>query len=251
MRQALIVGNWKMHKTVAEARELARALRACAPTPEVDIVLCPPFTALFAVAQELHGSGISLGAQTMHELPSGAFTGEVSPVMLRELGVSYVILGHSERRQYYGETDESVASKVRSALAHGITPIIAVGESAQEHARGETKRKVLAQTTAALQGLTEEAVCAVTIAYEPIWAIGTGLADEPADANEVMGYIRNFLPSLRDVRILYGGSMKGENAAALMTQPHIDGGLIGGASLTASSFAAIVDAAAHSSKAAT
>jgi triosephosphate isomerase len=228
---------------------LVRALRTHALPLDVDVVVCPPFTALSAVADELRGSHIALGAQTMHEMPSGAFTGEISPVMLRELGVTYVILGHSERRQHFGETDESIARKTRSALEHGITPIVAVGETAHEHERGETYDKVLAQTRAALRDLKAETSANVVIAYEPVWAIGTGAADEPAEADGVMQRIRSSIPPLRDARILYGGSMKGENAAALMAQPNIDGGLIGGASLSASAFTAIIDAA-HASPAA-
>lgn len=243
-RRALIVGNWKMHKTVAQARETAREIRALALPADADIVVCPPFTALAAVAQELRGSEIAFGAQTMHEADEGAFTGEISPPMLREFGVAYVILGHSERRRSCGETDESVALKARAALAHGITPIIAVGETTEEHARGEAVAKSVRQTRAALGDLAEHDVARCVIAYEPIWAIGTGLVEEPAGANAVMGAVRACLQGLHHARIIYGGSMKGDNTAALMAQPDIDGGLIGGASLTAHTFAQIIEAAA-------
>jgi triosephosphate isomerase len=233
-----------MHKTVAQACETARELRALSLPADADIVVCPPFTALAAVARELRGSGIALGAQTMHEADQGAFTGEISPTMLREFGVAYVILGHSERRRFCGETDESVARKVRAALAHDITPIVAVGETTEEHARGEAVEKSIRQTRAALGDLPESDIARCVIAYEPIWAIGTGLVEEPAGANAVMGAVRACLQGLQHARIIYGGSMKGNNAAALMAQSDIDGGLIGGASLTAQAFAQIIEAAA-------
>jgi triosephosphate isomerase len=232
-----------MHKTAAQARETARSLRALPLPEDVDVVVCPPFTALHAVAQELQDARIALGAQTMHEAEQGAYTGEISPPMLQEFGISYVVLGHSERRRDCGETDQSIARKVRSALAHAITPILAVGETAEEHERGEAVEKSVRQTRAALGGLTERDVARCVIAYEPIWAIGTGLVDEPASANAVMGAIRDCLPGLQGVRMLYGGSMKGDNAPALMAQSHIDGGLVGGASLTAQAFAEIIQAA--------
>lgn len=236
-----------MHKTIAQARETARALRALVLPADVDVVVCPPFTALAAVAEELRGSHIALGAQTMHEADQGAFTGEISAPMLRELGVSYVILGHSERRRDCGETDAGVARKVRAALAHEITPIVAVGETLEEHERGEALEKSIRQTLAALGDLAERDVARCAIAYEPIWAIGTGLVEEPAGANAVIGAVRDCLRGLQDARMLYGGSMKGANAAALMAQSHIDGGLIGGASLTAQAFYEIIAAAAHPS----
>ncbi len=243
MRRPLIVGNWKMHKTVAQARALARALCAAMTPSNVEIVICPPFTALSAVSEELRGSEIALGAQTMHESDEGAFTGEVSPVMLHELGVSHVILGHSERRAYFGETDERVALKVRAALRHDLTPIVAVGETLEEHERGEAFARVLTQTRAAYEGLANDEIARCVTAYEPIWAIGTGKADEPSDSDALLARLREAMPALRETRLLYGGSMKGENAAALMAQPNIDGGLIGGASLAAESFHKIIDAA--------
>jgi triosephosphate isomerase len=242
-RRPFIAGNWKMHKTVEEARQLAHGLRSMELPPEVEVAVCPPFTAIAAVARELAESEIALGAQNMYEAPHGPFTGEISPVMLRELTVRYVILGHSERRQYFNETDVSVARKVPSALAHGITPIVAVGETAEEHDAGLTIDKVVRQTQAAFANIAPTDVATCVVAYEPIWAIGTGNVDTPENANAVMAAIRSCVAGLDEARILYGGSMKGENAAALMAQPNIDGGLIGGASLALASFMAVIDAA--------
>lgn len=248
-RRPLIAGNWKMHKTIAETRALLRELRDY-PLPDgVDVVVAPPFTALAAAHDELSGTQIGLAAQTMHEGEHGAYTGEISPVMLEEIGVRWVILGHSERRADCNETDGGVSRKVRSALAHGLIPIVAVGETREEHERGETQAKVVRQTRAAFDGVAPEDVARCVVAYEPIWAIGTGLVDEPPNANAVIGEIRASVAGLERARILYGGSMKGENAAALMEQPEIDGGLIGGASLKAATFLAVVEAAAPRARA--
>jgi triosephosphate isomerase len=242
-RRPLIVGNWKMHKTIAETRALLRELRAAPLPPGVEVVVAPPFTALPAAREELREGTIELGAQTMHQANHGPYTGEISPVMLHELGVRWVILGHSERRAYFSETDDAVAHKVRAALAHGITPIVAVGETATEHEEHATLTRVTLQARAAFAGLAPEDVGRCVVAYEPIWAIGSGLVEEPAGANAVIGSIRAAVEGLEQTRMLYGGSMKGENAAALLAQPEIDGGLIGGASLQAASFLAIVEAA--------
>jgi triosephosphate isomerase len=242
-RRPLIAGNWKMHKTVEEARQFAHGLHSMALPPEVDVVVCPPFTAIAAVARELADSEIWVGAQNMHEATQGAFTGEVSPVMLCDLGVRWVILGHSERRQYFNETDAAVARKVRSAVEYGITPIVAVGETAEEHAAGVTIDKVVGQTRAAFSEISPSDVASCVVAYEPIWAIGTGNVDTPQSANAVMAAIRSSVPGLEEARILYGGSMKPENAAALMAEPNIDGGLVGGASLALATFVAVIDAA--------
>jgi len=242
-RRPLIAGNWKMHKTVAETRALLRELRAAELPHGVQVVVAPPFTALFAAREELRGCAIELGAQTMHYANDGPFTGEISPVMLREFGVACVILGHSERRAYYSENDEDINLKVRAALAHGITPIVAVGETAAEHERGETIGKVTFQARAAFAGLAAAEVFKCVVAYEPIWAIGTGRNDEPESANAVIAEIRAAVDGLQEARILYGGSMKPDNAPALMAQPQIDGGLVGGASLRVESFLAIVEAA--------
>jgi triosephosphate isomerase len=242
-RRPLVAGNWKMHKTVGEALALARELLALDLPHGVEVVVAPPFTALAALGVALRGSAIGLAAQTMHYADSGAFTGEISPPMLRDLDVRWVILGHSERRSDCGETDDGVNLKVRAALAHGLTPIVAVGENQTEHGEGATLAKVTFQARAAFAGLEAADVAKCVVAYEPIWAIGTGLVDDPESANAVIGEIRRSVAGLEAVRILYGGSMKGENAAALMAQPEIDGGLIGGASLSALAFAAVVEAA--------
>lgn len=246
-RRPLVAGNWKMHKTVAEARSFARDLRA-EPLPEgIDVAVAPPFTALDAVADALRGAGIRLAAQTMNEHGYGPFTGEISPLMLAELGVSFVILGHSERRQYYGETDAGINRKVKAALSHGIAPIVAVGESNDEYRAGLTRATVTRQARHAFEDVAAADVARCVLAYEPIWAIGTGLSDDPPNANDVMGEIRAAVDGLDAARLLYGGSMKPENAAAFMAQPHIDGGLIGGASLSVAAFTAIIAAAAPAS----
>lgn len=242
-RRPLIAGNWKMHKTVAEARAFAHELRGFPIPSEVDVVVAAPFTALSAMHEALAGLHVGLGAQTMNESDHGPFTGEISPVMLVELGVRFVILGHSERRANCGETDSGVNRKVRAALAHGLTPIVAVGETETEHAAGATRARVVSQTRAAFEGVDPANVARCVVAYEPIWAIGTGRVDEPESANAVIGEIRDCVTGLAGARLLYGGSMKGNNAAALMAQPNIDGGLIGGASLGVGPFLEIVEAA--------
>jgi triosephosphate isomerase len=241
-RRPLIAGNWKMNKTVAETRTLIRELRASDLPRDVDIVVAPPFTALDAAAEELAGSHVGLGAQNMNEHAHGAYTGEISPVMLYDLHVRFVIVGHSERRAM-GETDEAVNAKVRAALAHGLSPIVAVGETPDEHRERRTRERVTQQTRAAFAGVSATDVARCIIAYEPIWAIGTGLSDSPENANDVIGEIRASVDGLAHARLLYGGSMKPENAAGLMAQPQIDGGLIGGASLAAHTFLAVIDAA--------
>jgi triosephosphate isomerase len=243
-RRPLIVGNWKMHKTIAETRAFVAALRALPlPLEHVDAVVCPPFTALAAAHEALAGTGVGLGAQNMNWAEQGAYTGEISPLMLAEVGVTWVVLGHSERRALFGELDERVNEKVRSALQHGITPIVAVGETGEEHAAGLARRKVEAQTQAAFAGLETDDVARCVVAYEPIWAIGSGLADSPAGANAIMGAIRAAVPGLSGVRMLYGGSMTPANVGTFLAQPGIDGGLVGGASLQPESFAAMLDGA--------
>lgn len=243
MRRTLIAGNWKMNKTIAEARALVRALLADPSWqhPDVDVVIAPPFTALPAVSELLAGNPkLFFGAQTMHWGESGAYTGEISAPMLVELGCRYVLLGHSERRAYCGETDEGVNRKVKCALEHGLTPIVAVGETLEQHKAGETKVRVTAQVGAAFEGVTSSERTRCVLAYEPIWAIGTGLAEDPGSANEVMGVIRGADPAFEGVQILYGGSVKPANIAGFMAQPNIDGGLVGGASLDAAGFAELV-----------
>jgi triosephosphate isomerase (TIM) len=242
-RKPLIVGNWKMHKTIAQTRAFVADVRARdLPLADVDAVICPPFTALAAAHEALAGSAIGLGAQNMSWAEEGAFTGEISPAMLAECGVTWVVIGHSERRHWFGELDYRVNEKARAALAHGITPIVAVGETAEEHAAGQARDKVCAQVHAAFDGLPLTDVARCVVAYEPIWAIGTGNADSPASANAIMGEIRA-LPGLDHARILYGGSMKRDNVADFLAQTNVDGGLVGGASLDPASFAALLEGA--------
>ncbi|MEW5952146.1 MAG: triose-phosphate isomerase [Bacillota bacterium] len=247
MRKPIIAGNWKMYKTVAGAVDFVRELKgALAGMNGVEAVVCPPFTALAAVAAELKGTEIGLGAQNMFWEESGAYTGEISPAMLREIGCQYVILGHSERRQFFGETDEKVNRKAMAALAHGLIPIVCVGESLAQREAGITEKVVRAQTGGSLAGLTPEQVAGLVIAYEPVWAIGTGRTASDQDAQQVNAFIRGIVAgefsarAAGAVRIQYGGSVKPDNAAGLMGQPDIDGALVGGASLQVASFAGIV-----------
>jgi len=247
MRKPIIAGNWKMYKTVEEAVNLVRAMRRELNGVEgVESVVCPPFVALTAVADALSGTKIGTGAQNMHWAEQGAYTGEIAPGML-EGWCQYVILGHSERRQYFGETDEGVNKKAHAALAHGLKPIICVGESLEQYDAGQTDAVVRGQVTGALAGLSAEQVAGLVIAYEPIWAIGTGRNAAPADANRVIGAtIRGTVADLYDedtaqaVRIQYGGSTKPGNIEGFMQMPDIDGALVGGASLKAEDFVAMV-----------
>jgi triosephosphate isomerase len=232
-----------MNKTIAEARAFVQELRAIALPDDVEVAVAPPFTALDAVRAALQGSRIQLAAQDMNDADRGAFTGEISPLMLKELDVRYVILGHSERRRYQCESDAAVGRKVRSALAHGITPIVAVGENEQQHVEERAVEHCSTQLSIAFEGIGPQDVARCVVAYEPIWAIGTGRAEDPKSANDVMGYLRRCVDGLSTSLLLYGGSMNRANASALLTQPEIDGGLIGGASLDPSAFAAIIDAA--------
>jgi triosephosphate isomerase len=249
MRRALIAGNWKMHRTAAQARGLAEELKGLVASASADVVVCPTFTSLQAVGEALEGSSISLGAQNMHWEQEGAFTGEVSAAMILTIGCTYVILGHSERRQYFAETDADVNRKLAAALDAGLKPIVCVGETLEQRDSGQMESVVLGQVKAALDGIPAEAIPGIALAYEPIWAIGTGRTATPAQAEEVHLLIRQFLRSncgdqVADaVRIQYGGSVKPDNALELFSQANIDGGLIGGASLKAESFAAIVTAA--------
>jgi len=250
MRTPIVAGNWKMNKTPAEAADLARALLAdLAGVGGVDRVLCPPFVALPAVAEVVKGSPLGVGAQNIYWKDAGAFTGEVSPVMLKGW-CQYVIIGHSERRQYFGETDATVNLKVRAALNHGLTPIICVGEVLAENEAGQTTAVVTRQTQGAYAGLSAADVLKTVVAYEPVWAIGTGRAATAEGANAVIGQIRAVLAGLYSpdvaaaIRIQYGGSVTAANAAELMAQPEIDGALVGGASLKPAEFVAIVRAAA-------
>jgi triosephosphate isomerase len=247
-RKPLIAGNWKMHTTADEARRLAASIRdAAAGSEGVDVLLCPPFTSLPAAAEELAGSPIKLGAQNVFYEDTGAFTGEVSPPMLKAWGVEYVIVGHSERRQYFGETDEVVNKKVRATLRGNLKPIVCVGEKLEEREGGEGwKELVRGQVIAGLDGIGEGDVAAVTVAYEPIWAIGTGKTATPEMANEAHALIReavseNFGARFAEgMRILYGGSVKPDNIKELMAEPDVDGALVGGASLKAETFVPII-----------
>ena len=240
----LVAANWKMHKTVPEAIAFVRDLVALEPDcGHVDAIICPPFTALAAVRDALGESPVELGAQTMWYADSGAFTGEISPRMLLDSGVRWVVLGHSERRQFCGELDEAINRKIRAALVYGITPIVCVGDTPAEHAAGLTLDRVIAQTRAAFSGMSVDHVARCVVAYEPIWAIGTGRSEGPNDANAVMGEIRGAVAGLDRTRILYGGSVEPATIRCLVAQPHIDGALVGGAGLEASSFAALLDEA--------
>ncbi|MGI6200275.1 MAG: triose-phosphate isomerase [Christensenellales bacterium] len=247
MRKPIIAGNWKMNKTIDEAKDLVKALIPLVKDAACDVVVCPTATNLAAVAELVKGTNIGLGAQNLHFEPKGAFTGELSAEMLLSVGCQYVIIGHSERRQYFAETDETVNKKVHAAINAGLTPIICVGESLQQREWNATFPLVSYQTAVALSGLTGEQVKNVVIAYEPVWAIGTGRTATADDANQVNGVIRAevarlFGQEVADaVRIQYGGSMNPGNVKELMAQEHIDGGLIGGASLKAEDFSKVVN----------
>jgi len=250
IRKKLIAGNWKMNKTAADGAALTtEILAAIGRETSVDVVLCPPFTALESVGRALDGQALKLGAQNMHPEKNGAFTGEVSAEMLRGLFVTYVILGHSERRTYFGDTDAFVNKKTLAALANQLKPILCVGETLAEREGGSTLAVVQKQLEGGLVGVTAEQLTSVVIAYEPVWAIGTGKVATTAQAQEVHAYIRELLtklygaPLAQKVRILYGGSMKPSNAPELLAQKDIDGGLIGGAALEAKSFVELVKAA--------
>ena len=241
----LIVGNWKMFKTTARTVAFIEAflVEANILPDAIDVALAPPFTALGTASQALRGSRIALAAQNMHWEPSGAFTGEIAACMLVEFGVKYVILGHSERRHLFGETDEEVNKKVHAALANGLTPIVCVGETLQECDAGTADARVAAQTKAALAGVSGDDVPKIVMAYEPVWAIGTGRNCEVERADATMGAIRASADGLHGARILYGGSVKPENVAAYVHAPNINGSLVGGASLDPHAFAALIRAA--------
>lgn len=250
MRKKIIAGNWKMNKTVSEAESLSEAIkRELDSEAKVDVVLCPPFIAINAVSKAVSGTQIAVGAQNMHYEASGAYTGEISAEMLREQYCRYVILGHSERRQYFGETNESVNKKAFAALAAGLKPIVCVGESLEEREADKVEEVITTQINGSLAGLSEADFKNVVVAYEPVWAIGTGKTASPEQAQDVHAMIRGLLVKLSSqatadtVRIQYGGSMKPSNAAELLSKPDIDGGLIGGAALDATSFIGIVKAA--------
>ena len=247
MRKPVIAGNWKMNKTVAEAVALASEIKErVAGVENVRIIVCPVFTAVKSVADVLKGSNVKVGAQNMYWEASGAYTGEVSGEMLLEAGAEYVILGHSERRQYFGETNETVNRKLKKALSIGLKPIVCIGETLAERESDKTEAVIESQVRAGLAGLTADEMKGVIIAYEPVWAIGTGKTATADQAEAVHSFVRNLLTQLWDketaeaVIIQYGGSMKPENVSSLLAQPDIDGGLIGGAALKADSFEKLV-----------
>ena len=247
MRRPIIAGNWKMNKTIDQSLDSVTKLKTeVAKINDVDIVVCPPFTSLFAVGKAIQGTNIFLSAQNIYWEEKGAYTGEVSPVMLTDLGCKYVIIGHSERRQFFGETNQSVNRKVKAALKFSLTSIMCVGERLEERERGVTEGVVREHITRGLEGLSREEVLKMVIAYEPLWAIGTGKTATPDQAQEVHSFIRGLLGELYDeviasqVRIQYGGSVKPDNISDLMRQEDIDGALVGGASLDATSFAQII-----------
>lgn len=247
MRTPIIAGNWKMNNTVGEAVKLVNDLKGRVKDAKCEVVVCPTFVCLPAVVGAVKGTNIEVGAQNMYFEESGAFTGEVSPVMLKSLGVKYVIIGHSERRQYFAETDETVNKKIHAAFYHDLLPIMCVGETLQERESGKAFEKIGKQIRDGLQGLTTRQVSKMVIAYEPIWAIGTGKTASNEDANEVIRFIRDKVKEVfgsdtsEEVRIQYGGSVKPATIKGQMAQSDIDGALVGGASLKAEDFAAIVN----------
>jgi triosephosphate isomerase (TIM) len=246
-RTPYLAANWKMHKTIAEAAEFVDALLPRIAATQHDVVICAPFTALSAVVERRYGTAVKVAAQNMHEEASGAFTGEVSASMLVELDVEAVVLGHSERRRHFGESDAALARKVPAALGAGLEPILCVGESEAARDSGETEALLEAQLRAGLEAVDAAQLATVVIAYEPIWAIGTGRTATPEQAQETIAFLRGVLGELGAdagaARILYGGSVKPGNAAELLGMPDIDGALVGGASLDPEDFAAIVEAA--------
>lgn len=249
MRTPIIAGNWKMFKTAGEAAQFAQEIKGKAEVAGVESVVCAPFTALPALIEAVKGTSIKVGAQNLHYEDNGAYTGEISGVMLKDLGVDYVIIGHSERRAYFAESDEIVNKKVHAAFKHGLTPIVCVGEKLEEREADQTKSVCKVQTEAAFAGLSAEQAAAVVVAYEPIWAIGTGKSSTADDANEVISYIRSVIagqfgePIASKVRIQYGGSVKPANVAEYMSQSDIDGALVGGASLEPASYIQLVEGA--------
>ena len=246
-RTPLIAGNWKMHKTIAEAEAFISALLPRVASATADVGICPPYTALQAMVDSARGSRVEVFAQNVHEAESGAFTGEISLPMLLELDVDGSIVGHSERRQYFCETDRALQQKVPAILAAGLRPILCVGETEEERENDETQRKLRQQVQEDLVRVPEERLADVVVAYEPIWAIGTGQVATPAQAQEAIAFVRALIgdrsrEQAEQARILYGGSLKPDNAAELLALPDVDGALVGGASLEPDSLAAIVDA---------
>ncbi len=247
MRKPIIAGNWKMNKTASEAEALINELKPLVAKSKPEVVICVPYTDLWVAKKAIEGSKIKLGAENVSWADSGAFTGEISADMLLEIGVEYVIIGHSERRQYFGETDETVNARTKQALKKGLKPIVCVGETLVEREKNKTKRVLKKQILEGLKDFTAEDFANIVIAYEPVWAIGTGKTATAEDANKTIGYIRSLVKKTwgaevaKALRIQYGGSMKPANAKELMAMRNIDGGLIGGAALKAEDFASIVN----------
>ena len=246
-RKIFIAGNWKMNKTAAETAELASALKASLAqfAGTCEIAVCPTFTSLATAVEILKGSNVKVGAQNIHWADNGAYTGEISGAMLKEIGVEYVIIGHSERRQYFGETDETVNQRIKAALKYGLKPIVCIGETLAEREGGVTNTVLEKQIRGAFADISAADMDAITIAYEPVWAIGTGKTATPDVAQETHAFIRSVLTALygdkaQDIVVQYGGSMKAENSGALVSKQDIDGGLIGGAALKADSFTALI-----------
>lgn len=247
MRTPIIAGNWKMNNTIKEALELIEDIKAQNLSENVETVVCAPFTALKDVKEAIKGTRIKLGAQNMHWEESGAFTGEISPKMLKELGVDYCIIGHSERRQYFNETDETVNKKIKSALESGLLPIVCVGETLEEREAGKAEEIVKAQVIKAFKDIPNNKISDIVVAYEPIWAIGTGKTASSSDADDMCGFIRKTIGEIYSenekeiIRIQYGGSVKPSNVTELMEKSNIDGALVGGASLKGSDFVKLIN----------
>lgn len=247
MRTPIIAGNWKMNKTVKEALELVKDIKNQERNSNVEAVLCVPFIDLMEVKKEIDGTDMKLGAQNMHWEDSGAYTGEISPLMLKEIDIDYVIIGHSERRQYFNETDETVNKKAKAALKYGINPIICVGETLEERESGREKEIVERQVLKAIEGIEEKLLKNIVIAYEPIWAIGTGKTASSRDANNIISFIREIIGNKygkdisEEIRIQYGGSVKPANINEIMNESDIDGALVGGASLNAKDFLKLIN----------
>ncbi|MBS4536614.1 triose-phosphate isomerase [Clostridium sp. D2Q-14] len=246
MRKPIIAGNWKMNKTISEGIDFVNKIKDLGDNTDVEVLVCVPFVALDSVKKELGISNIKLGSQNIHWEESGAYTGEISPLMLKEIGIDYAIIGHSERRQYFNETDETVNKRVKAALKYNIKPIICVGETLEEREENKAEEKVKTQVINSLEGINENEMKDIVFAYEPIWAIGTGRTASSEDANEMISFIRNIIEEkynekiAEGIRIQYGGSVKPGNVREIMNQPDIDGALVGGASLKKDDFTDIV-----------
>ena len=247
MRRPIIAGNWKMNKTIAEGIEFVKEIKEKVAETDVEVLLCAPAIMLSELQKEAAGSNVKIGAQNMHYEDNGAFTGEISPVMLKDIGIEYVLIGHSERRQFFNESDDTVNKKVKKAIKTGLTPIMCCGETLEEREAGNTKEVVKKQVVLAFMGVSSEDAANIVIAYEPIWAIGTGKTSTSEDANEVIAFIRETIKALYNdavsetTRIQYGGSVSPSNVETIMNESDIDGALVGGASLKAENFLGLVN----------